>query len=128
MITSNCGVAKEVKHGTIINYVGIKWKKGYDQKEEEYFSYKLMTGSVTEVDALVVRTSHENTFEIKPYTFSVIVNFPYSEEEIRGSMLQQFGVILVVAASVGMLQGSTKDTKETKIFFGCMLCYLELLH
>jgi hypothetical protein len=75
-----------------------------------------MTGSVTEVDALVVRTSHENTFEIKPYMFSVIVNFPFSEEEIRGSMVQQFGVKLVVAASVGMLQGSTKDTKETRYF------------
>jgi hypothetical protein len=45
----------------------------WSKKEEEYFGYKLMTGRVTEVDALYVRTSGGITFEIKPYTFSVII-------------------------------------------------------
>lgn len=109
MITSNFGVGKEVKPGTIVNYVGVKWKEGFGPKEEEYLGYKLLTAYVPEVDALVVKTSAGTTFEIKSYTFSVIVKFPDSEDELRGLKVQQFGVNLAIAASVGMLQGTTKD-------------------
>jgi len=109
MITSNCGVTKNVQQGSIVNYIGIRWKNGYGPKEEEYFGYKLMTGLVTEVDALYVRTSGGITVEIKPYTFSVIIKFPDTDDDIRGLTVQQFGVKLAVAESVEMLQGLTKD-------------------
>ena len=100
---------KLITKGTSVNYAGIKWKAGFSPETENYCGFKVLSGSVHNIESLYVQLESKAIRELKPEIFLVEIRADESSEVLRGFEVTQFAVNVNLAATVHSMEGMTKD-------------------
>ena len=109
-ISCNIGEGRKILYmGTTVNFVGVKWREGFCPNGDHYQGYKVLSGTVADVDSLLVQLQCGAIKEVNAEVFSVTIKFEGNHEKLSGFKITQFPVNIALAATVNNMEGSVKD-------------------
>ena len=109
-ISCNTGTkGKIIFKETTVNFAGVKWKEGYNPDAQNYQGHKVMSGTVDDVNSLLVQFQGGAIKEVKAEKFSCTIKFEGNDEKLSGLEITQFPLNIALAATLNKMEGQTKD-------------------